>query len=120
MNGGNPEFFDQTNKICGIVFDRALLSPWHSDSAGREVDCKQSHDTCQRRVQSGCSKHDNRLVFHEQILLVRRCQPQHKLVSPDQDRQFEDLSAAHSSPNLLVGRYIMVALANFQMFELAG
>src|SRR5947209_11824913 len=25
MNGGNPEFFDQTNKICGIVFDRALL-----------------------------------------------------------------------------------------------
>ena len=25
MNGGNPEFFDQANKICGIVFDRALL-----------------------------------------------------------------------------------------------
>src|SRR5437660_467336 len=25
MNGGNPEFFDEADKICGIVFDRALL-----------------------------------------------------------------------------------------------
>ncbi len=25
INGGNPELFDQANKICGIVFDRALL-----------------------------------------------------------------------------------------------
>jgi len=25
MNGGNSEFFDQADKICGIVFDRALL-----------------------------------------------------------------------------------------------
>ncbi len=25
MNGGNPEFFDEADKICGIVFDRAPL-----------------------------------------------------------------------------------------------
>ena len=25
MNGGNSKFFYQANKICGIVFDRALL-----------------------------------------------------------------------------------------------
>ncbi|OLD55606.1 hypothetical protein AUI46_04100 [archaeon 13_1_40CM_2_52_13] len=25
MNGRNPEFFDKADKICGIVFDRALL-----------------------------------------------------------------------------------------------
>jgi len=97
MNGGNPEFFDEADKICGIVFDRAPLIVQGVLIRLGEASTVSDHVMLAREG-SNLAVPSTIIgsVFHEQILPVRRCQLQHKPVSPDQDRQFEDLSAAHS------------------------